>query len=158
MVSENPDTGVPVTKTGDDGAVPGAARLTACTYGTDGSGHECQWQRCDDFTTALLHLPVRILTRGKNSGHAITKAGIENIRLDGSNVDTYPFITMEGTTFCWVKGVETYDAGSGAKNSHIESEFSMVRKSGTITSISVGTGQATATTVSRFFMPTRTTR
>jgi hypothetical protein len=54
----------------------------------------------------------------------IKYAGLENIRLNGDYADHGAFISMEGALFSWVKGVETYNAGSGAKAAHVVLKFS----------------------------------
>ena len=51
------------------------------------------------------------------------KAGVENIKLDGSYADgttsvasrTTPFFDVDGCAFCWFKSVETYDTPDVAK-------------------------------------------
>jgi hypothetical protein len=50
--------------------------------------------------------------------------GLEYIRLDGSYADHSAFITMSYTLFCWLKGIETYDAGSAVKADHIILQWS----------------------------------
>lgn len=125
IVSENPDTTIPVTKTGDDGNCTwcgendGVHLMAQILQVTAVSGNTISLSRPLYYTFQSSLSPVaRKITLG------ISKAGIENIRLDGSSADHPAFIYMQYSLFNWVKGVETYHAGSGAKNSHIESEWS----------------------------------
>ena len=46
----------------------------------------------------------------------VAKAGVENIRMDGSYADHTSFILMHYAAYDWVKGVETYDAGTLSSN------------------------------------------
>jgi hypothetical protein len=49
------------------------------------------------------------------------KAGFEDLTLDGTNdVQGIPLINIEGCAFCWVKGVETINAGSQNNSAHIQ--------------------------------------
>jgi hypothetical protein len=128
FVSEDPDPAIPVTKTGQDG--------------------DCNWCGWDDNTGNNLMNQFTMVT-GSPSGSTVTisrplyytfqstlhpvartlafqvtKAGLENIRLDGSFADHGAFISMYNSLFCWVKGVETYESGSNAKNAHILTSWS----------------------------------
>lgn len=51
-------------------------------------------------------------------------AGLENMRLNGNYTDHNEFILMSYALFSWVSGVETYHAGSGAKDAHIRIQWS----------------------------------
>ena len=64
---------------------------------------------------------------GKIGSFSTAKAGIENMRLDGSAYDHTlygGFILMRNSLYNWAKGVETYDAGSSIKNFHVTLEWS----------------------------------
>ena len=64
---------------------------------------------------------------GKMGAFSTTKSGIENMRLDGSAYDhtNYGgFLLLRNSLYDWVKGVETYDAGSATKNFHVTLEWS----------------------------------
>jgi len=125
MVSENPDTSIPVTANGDDGActwcgeIDGVHLMIQIVQVTAVNGDSVTINRPLYYTFQSSLSPV-----ARTFKNYITKAGLENIRMDGSITDHQsPFIYMAGSSYCWVKGVETFDAGSVAKNSHIESEF-----------------------------------
>jgi hypothetical protein len=125
IVSENPDTTIPVTNLGDDGN---------CTWCGENDGVHLMAQIVQitavNGTTLSLSRPLYYTFQSSLSPVArtlamgITKAGLENVRLDGSSSDHGAFIYMDGALFCWVKSVETYDAGSAAKASHIQSVWS----------------------------------
>ncbi len=52
----------------------------------------------------------------------ITNAGIENMRIDGGGY--YRILWLQFCSFCWVTGVETYNAGASSSGSpHIWTEF-----------------------------------
>ena len=52
----------------------------------------------------------------------ITNAGIENMRIDGGGY--YRILWLQFCSFCWITGVETYNAGSNSAGSpHIWTEF-----------------------------------
>ena len=125
IVSENPDPAIPVTKTGDDGNCTwcgendGVHLMAQIVQVTAVNGNNITLSRPLYYTFQSSLSPVaRQITMN------VSKAGLENIRLDGSSADHPAFIFMQNSLFNWVKGVETYHAGSGAKNSHVESEWS----------------------------------
>ena len=123
IVSENPDTSIPVTKTGDDGD---------CTWCGENDGVHLMSQIVQitaiSGATLMLSRPLYYTFKSSLSpvarkiSFSVSKAGLENIRLDGSSTDHPAFIYM-ASLYSWVKGVETYHAGSGAKASHVEMEF-----------------------------------
>ena len=54
----------------------------------------------------------------------ITRAGIENMRLNGNNGSNNRILNFRFCSFCWVKGVETYYVGADSSGSpHIWTEF-----------------------------------
>jgi hypothetical protein len=132
LVSESPDPAIPVTSTGQDGACswcgwddntgnhPMNQFVQVTSINTGGCGSNCVTISRPMYYTFQSSLsPVfRTFTFG------ITKAGIENIRLDGSSADHGAFIGMGDSLFSWVKGVETYEAGSGAKAAHVITQWS----------------------------------
>ncbi|HSS99672.1 MAG TPA: glycosyl hydrolase family 28-related protein, partial [Terriglobales bacterium] len=125
ILSENPDTAIPVSKNGDDGACTwcgendGVHLMSQIVQITSVSGNTLSLSRPLYYTFQSGLSPVaREITFG------ISRAGVENLRLDGSSNDHPAFIYMQYSLFNWVKGVETYHAGSGAKASHVESEWS----------------------------------
>lgn len=120
--SEDPDSAIPVTKTGQDGDCDwcgwddntGNNLMNQFVMVTAVNGSTVTTSRPLYYTfKSTLHPVVRPLD------FQITKAGLENIRLDGSVADHNAFISMYNSLFCWVKGVETYMAGSGSKDAHI---------------------------------------
>ena len=64
------------------------------------------------FQSALTPV-VRKITVGT------IRAGLENMRLDGSAYDHSAFIHFSGSVEDWVKGVETYMTGSASKAAHV---------------------------------------
>ncbi|HUB10295.1 MAG TPA: glycosyl hydrolase family 28-related protein [Myxococcales bacterium] len=50
------------------------------------------------------------------------EGGFEDLTLDGSqaNVGGSPLVNIEGCAYCWVKGVETINAGGDSGSSHIQ--------------------------------------
>jgi hypothetical protein len=128
FISEDPDSEIPVTKTGQDG--------------------DCNWCGWDDNTgnnlmnqlvtvtappagnTVTINRPLYYTFKSnlhpvaRTLAVQVTKAGLEYIRLDGSSADHDAFISMTNSLYCWVKGVETYLAGSGAKAAHIITSWS----------------------------------
>jgi hypothetical protein len=125
LISENADSVVPVTTNGDDGTCSwcgendGTHLMAQFAQVTAASGTTLTINRPLYYTFKSSLNPVaRAVTLG------VSKAGIENIRLDGSFADHDAFIYMSNTVYCWVKGVETYDAGTGAKAAHVIMEFS----------------------------------
>jgi Pectate lyase superfamily protein len=125
IVSENPDSAVPVTKTGDDGDCnwcgenDGVHLMAQIMQVTGVSGSTLTLSRPLYYTFKSSLSPV-----ARKITFSVSKAGLENIRLDGSGADHPAFIYMQNSLYNWVKGVETYHAGSGAKASHVESEWS----------------------------------
>jgi hypothetical protein len=119
IVSENPDTAI-ATATGDDGK---------CTWCGENDGTHLMAQivqvTAKNGNTLTISRPLYYTFQSGLSPVArtlaigVTKAGIENIRLDGSFANHPAFISMDGSADCWVKGVETYDAGNGAKAAHV---------------------------------------
>ena len=125
IVSENPDTSIPVTMNGDDGNCTwcgendGVHLMAQFAQVTSVNGNTVTISRPLYYTFQSNLSPVaRKITMG------VSKAGLENIRLDGGYADHPAFIYMQYALFDWVKGVETYHAGSGAKASHVEVEWS----------------------------------
>jgi hypothetical protein len=125
IVSENPDTSIPVTKTGDIGNCTwcgendGVHLMAQIVQAASVSGNDVTLGRPLYYTFQAGLSPV---ARKINFG--VSKAGLENIRLDGSSADHPAFIYMRYSLFNWVEGVETYHAGSASKASHVESEWS----------------------------------
>ena len=125
IVSEDADAAIGVRETGDDGKCTwcgendGVHLMAQIVQVTAVNGNNITLSRPLYYTFQSSLSPVaRQITMN------VSKAGLENIRLDGSSADHPAFIFMQNSLFNWVKGVETYHAGSGAKNSHVESEWS----------------------------------
>lgn len=125
IVSEQPDTAIPVTNLGDDGTCTwcgendGVHLMAQIVQVTNVSGNNITLSRPLYYTFRSGLSPV-----ARTISFSVSKAGLENIRLDGSFADHVAFIYMQFALFDWVKGVETYDAGTSAKASHVESEWS----------------------------------
>jgi hypothetical protein len=124
LISENPDSAI-ATASGDNGKCTwcgendGVHLMAQFAQVTAASGNTLTISRPLYYTFQSNLSPVaRAVTMG------VTKAGIENIRLDGSSADHGAFISMSNSAFCWVKGVETYDAGSGGKAAHVIMQWS----------------------------------
>ena len=127
FVSEDPDSAIPVTKTGQDGP------CNWCGW-DDNSGNNLmnQFMQVTAISGTTITVSRPLYYAYKSTLHPvaraiafqITKAGLENIRLDGSSADHGAFISMYNSLFCWVKGVETYVAGSGSKDAHILTSWS----------------------------------
>lgn len=127
LVSENADTAIPVNKTGQDGACNWCGQddgvhlmnqfvqVTAINQG--GCGATCVNINRPMYYTfkSTLNPVVRTLA------FEVTKAGIENIRLDstGANHGSGSLIDMGNSLYCWVKGVETYLGGGSSGSAHI---------------------------------------
>jgi hypothetical protein len=130
-ISETPDTGIGVTKTGIDGAcnwcgqddsngATGVYLMNQMVQVTAVNGNNVTISRPLYYTFQSTFGPV-----ARTLGVGTTKGGIENIRLDGSAADRgRPFIDYENAAFMWVKGVETYMAGSAAKDGHLTMSWS----------------------------------
>jgi len=125
LISENPDPAIPATATGDIGTCTwcgendGVHLMAQFAQVTSVSGNNITISRPMYYTFKSSLSPVaRVVTMG------VTKAGLENIRLDGSVADHGAFIRMSNSLFSWVKGVETYDAGTAAKAAHVIMQFS----------------------------------
>jgi hypothetical protein len=128
LVSEDPDPSIPVTKTGRDGNCDWCGwdddtgknlmnQLVTVTAAPSGNTVTINRPLYYTFQSGL-HPLVRTLSV------QITKAGLENIRLDGSFADHGAFISMTNSLYCWVKGVETYLAGSASKAGHVVTSWS----------------------------------
>jgi hypothetical protein len=125
MISENADPALPVTANGDDGTctwcgeVDGIHLMVQIVQVTAVNGNTVTISRPLYYTFNPSLSPV-----ARPFPMLVTKAGVENIRLDGSYTDHLSaFFWIKGSSFTWVKGCETYDAGSGAKDSHVQVEF-----------------------------------
>lgn len=125
LISEKADSAIPVTTEGDDGSCTwcgendGVHLMAQFAKVTAVSGNNITISRPMYYTFKSTLAPVaRIVQMG------VTEAGIEDVRLDGSYADHGAFIYMSNSLFCWVKGVETYDAGTPAKAAHVIMEFS----------------------------------
>ncbi len=128
-VTENGDPSIPTTITGDDGnctwcggpygngqgteLIEQFVQVTSISGNTIGISRPLYWTYLANQSPAI-----------KTMRFSIQKAGLENIRLDGSYADHPAFITMEGALFSWVKGVETYNAGSAGKAAHVKIQYS----------------------------------
>jgi hypothetical protein len=56
---------------------------------------------------------------------ATTKAGFENFRVNATgDIGANQIINFDGCSYCWVKGVETYDTGSSSGSAHVEFDYS----------------------------------
>ena len=125
LMSENADTAIPVTRTGDDGNCTwcgendGVHLMAQFAQVTSVIGNTITISRPLYYTFKSALSPVaRKVTMG------VSMAGLENIRLDGSYTDHGAFIYMDHSLYNWVKGVETYHAGTGAKASHVQVQWS----------------------------------
>ncbi len=54
-----------------------------------------------------------------------TKAGFENLRVDGSSADitSNDALNLQGCLYCWVKNVETYMTGGDSGSAHVEMDY-----------------------------------
>ena len=59
-------------------------------------------------------------------GFPTQKAGIENLRIDGSHSDigANQIVLFQGCLYCWVKSAETFVTGSNSGSAHVELDFS----------------------------------
>lgn len=124
-VFEDGESDIPTTTSGASGT---------CSWCGEGNGSNLIQQFVQvtsvDGNTITISRPLYYTYKSGNNPGAkkITfgtqRAGLENIRLDGSYTNHDQFIQMSYALFCWVKGVETYDAGSGAKDNHINIQWS----------------------------------
>ncbi len=126
-ISEKPDTGLGVTANGtgtnvclwcgqdDSNGSTATYLMNQMVQVTGVSGNTITLSRPLYYTFQSTFAPV-----ARTLGVGTTKGGVENIRFDGSAADRgRPFIDYENTSFMWVKGVETYMAGSAAKCGHL---------------------------------------
>ena len=125
IVSENPDPEIPSTSSGSIGSCnwcgqnDGVHLMSQMAQITSMNGDTITISRPLYYTFKSGLSPVaRKITMN------VQRAGLENIRLDGSKENHGAFIYMNRALFDWVKGVETYDAGSSAKASHVQVEWS----------------------------------
>ena len=128
FLSEDPDPEIPVTKTGRDGD------CTWCGWDDDTGNHPMNQlvtvTAPPSGNTVTINRPLYYTFKASLNPVArtltvqVTKAGFENIRLDGSAADHGAFIGMTNSLYCWVKGVETYLAGSASKAAHIITSWS----------------------------------
>jgi hypothetical protein len=128
FLSEDPDPEIPVTKTGRDGD------CTWCGWDDDTGNHVMNQlvtvAAPPSGNTITINQPLYYTFKGSLNPVArtltvqVTKAGFENIRLDGSAADHDAFISLTNSLYCWVKGVETYLAGSASKAAHIITSWS----------------------------------
>ena len=159
VISEKPDPAIPVTMLGDDGNCTWCGEndtvhfMTQMVQATNVSGNNVTLSRPLYYAFQSGLSPV-----AEQINFGVTKAGLENIRLDGSFADHDAFIYMEFALFDWVKGVETYDAGSGSKHLTWNQSGATVLRFATITFTMVETVRATETTVLRFCFPTVITK
>lgn len=124
-VYETGDSNIPTTANGDIGN---------CSWCGENNGTNFIQQFVQVLSvsgnTITISRPLYYAYNASNSPSAkkmtfgVQRSGLENVRLDGSYANHSAFITMNGALFSWVKGVETYDAGSGSKASHINIQWS----------------------------------
>jgi hypothetical protein len=122
ILSENADSAIPVSATGQDGACSwcgqddGVHLMSQFTQVTAVSGNTVTISRPMYYTFKSTLSPV-----ARPFTFSITKAGIENIRIDqsGANKGASSIIFMGDALFSWVKGVETYMGGGSSGSAHV---------------------------------------
>lgn len=72
-----------------------------------------------------LHPKARKVRATGDFGIAIS--GLENVKINNAT-DSGPMIYMRYSRNCWVKNVETYNAGSSPKQGHVQIEFSFANE------------------------------
>ena len=158
-IFETGDSAIPTTPRGDIGT---------CTWCGENNGSNLIQQFAQitaiNGTTITISRPLYYAYAAGNSPgvktltFSVQRAGIEDIKLNGRFADHGAFITLEGALFSWVKNIETYDAGTGAKANHVNVNWSHGVRSATRTSISGATVAATAIMGSRSSSGTATIR
>lgn len=130
-ISETPDTGIGVSSAGLDGTCSwcgqddsngstGTYLMNQMVQVTNVVGNTITISRPLYYTFQATFGPV-----ARTIGIGTTKAGFENIRLDGSAADRgREFFDIEDATFNWIKGSEDYKAGSAAKCGHVTMSWS----------------------------------
>ena len=124
-VFENGDPNIPTSSNGDIGTcswcgqnngnqfIEQYAQVTSVNGNTIGISRPLYWTYSSNQSPSI-----------KKMTFSTQKAGLENIRLNGNYADHSAFIKMTGALFSWVKGVETYNAGSAAKAAHVVIQWS----------------------------------
>lgn len=124
-LSENGESDIPTTIVGASGS------CTWCGF-NNGSNLIQQFVQVTNVSgnDITISRPLYYAYKAGNSPTARTLtfpvqyAGAEYLRLNGSFADHDRFLSVYGCLFCWAKGVETYDAGSGAKAAHLGIAYS----------------------------------
>ena len=124
VVYELPDTAVPVTANGQTGTCSWCGEADAPPY------HLMSqiMQVTVSGNTLTLSRPMYYtfqagLSPGlKKYNFGNTKAGLENIKVNGFGTRSAPIVTMTGSLFSWVKNVELYRDTNTAKGYPIYSE------------------------------------
>jgi len=127
ILSENADTSIPVSSNGEDGACTWCGQddgthlmnqfVQVTAINANGCGSTCVTISRPMYYTYQSSLnPV-----ARSLAFEVSKAGIENIRIDSSGDDhgANSIIFTGNALFCWVSGVETYMGGSSSGSAHI---------------------------------------
>jgi hypothetical protein len=124
-IFETGDSAIPTTPRGDIGT---------CTWCGENNGSNLIQQFAQitaiNGTTITISRPLYYAYAAGNSPgvktltFSVQRAGIEDIKLNGRFADHGAFVTLEGALFSWVKNIETYDAGTGAKTNHVNVNWS----------------------------------
>jgi len=124
-VFEDGDSSIPATASGEDGT---------CTWCGENNGSNLIQQFVQvsavSGDTITISRPMYYSYKASSNPGAkkitwsANRAGIESIKLNGWSSSHPAFITLDGCLFCWVKAVETYNAGTGAKANHVNVSFS----------------------------------
>jgi hypothetical protein len=132
FVSEDNDASVPVTAAGH-------YTCTWCGWDDSSTGHLLNQfvqvtavnaggcgATCVDISRPMYYTYKSTLNPvARSFSFAIIKAGLENLRLDGSPGEpSGARIHMYNSLFCWVKGVETYMGGANNGDGHLVVEWS----------------------------------
>ena len=79
------------------------------------------------YLTYLSNLNPKVRKVRTTGDFGVAVSGLENVKINNAT-DSGPMIYMRYSRNCWVKNVETYNAGSSAKRGHVQIEFSFANE------------------------------
>ena len=125
-IFEDNDTTIPVDSSGCDWCGDDSDRGTHCLQQyskiTDVSGNTITIDPPMYFTYSS-DLNPQIRKVSSEGDFSIYRSGLENLKMNNAGGGG-PMISIESARDCWVKNVETYNAGSSAKQGHVQIEWS----------------------------------